>query len=103
MAILGIGTDIVEISRIKRILKKYPEGFAERILHSNELKVLETHKSPQTFIAKRFSAKEATSKALGTGIAQGVAFKEIEVSNDKNGQPILTLHGTTLDVAKNLV
>lgn len=102
MAIKGVGTDIVEISRIKRIFKKYPKGFAERILHRNELKVLRGHKSPKTFLAKRFSAKEAVAKALGTGIAQGVAFQDIEISNNENGQPILTLHGKTLEIATAL-
>lgn len=100
MAIKGIGTDIVEISRISRIFKKFPRGFAERILHPNELKVLKRHKSPKTFLAKRFSAKEAVAKALGTGIAKGVAFQDIEISNNEDGQPILTLHGKTLEIAQ---
>jgi len=99
MAIIGIGTDIVKISRIKRIFKKYPKGFAERILHKNELKILKHHRSPKTFLSKRFSAKEAVAKALGTGIANGVAFQEIEISNNEQGQPILTLHGRTLEIA----
>jgi len=102
MAILGIGTDIVKISRIKKIFEKYPKGFAERILHKNELLVLANHKSSNTYIAKRFAAKEAVSKALGTGIAEGVSFQEIEISNDKKGQPQLTLHGKTLAVAQAL-
>lgn len=100
MAILGIGTDIVEISRIKKVYKKFPKGFSERILHENELKLLKRHNNPHTFLAKRFAAKEATAKALGTGIAQGVAFQEIEVSNNDNGQPQLSLHGKTLEIAK---
>jgi len=100
MAIKGIGTDIVEISRISRVFKKFPRGFAERILHPNELKVLNHHKSQKTFLAKRFSAKEAVAKALGTGIAKGVAFQDIEISNNEDGQPILTLHGTTLEIAQ---
>lgn len=99
MAIIGIGTDIVKISRIKRIFKKYPKGFAERILHKNELKILKHHNSPKSFLAKRFSAKEAVAKALGTGIANGVAFQEIEISNNEQGQPILSLHGRTLEIA----
>ena len=99
MAIIGIGTDLVKISRIKRIFKKYPTGFAERILHRNELTIMKGLKDPKTYIAKRFSAKEAVAKALGTGIAQGVAFQDIEISNNENGQPILTLHGKTLDIA----
>jgi holo-[acyl-carrier protein] synthase len=102
MAIIGIGTDIVEISRIKSVFKKYPKGFAQRVLHKNELKILKHHKSPTSFIAKRFSAKEAVAKALGTGIAKGVSFQDIEISNDENGQPQLNLHGQTLEIANNL-
>ena len=102
MAIVGVGTDLVKISRIKRIFKKYPKGFAERILHKNELKIMKELKNPKTYIAKRFSAKEAVAKALGTGIAHGVAFQEIEIGNDENGQPFLTLHGKTLEVATDL-
>ncbi len=102
MPIVGIGTDIVKISRIKRVFEKYPKGFSERILHKNELKVMQDLKDPKTYIAKRFSAKEAVAKALGTGIAQGVAFQEIEISNNENGQPLLTLHGNTLEVANKL-
>lgn len=102
MAIIGIGTDIVRISRIKRVFKKYPKGFAERVLHKNELKVLKNHPSPQYYISRRFSAKEAVAKALGTGIAKGVSFKDIEISNNDHGQPILTLHGSTLEIAQKM-
>lgn len=100
MSIKGIGTDIVKISRINRLFKKYPKSFAERILHQNELKLLKKHKSPKAFLAKRFSAKEAVAKALGTGIAKGVAFQDIEISNNEYGQPILILHGRTLEIAQ---
>lgn len=102
MSIIGIGTDLVKISRIKKVYKKYPQGFSERILHVNELPILKEHPSPKTFIAKRFAAKEALAKALGTGIAKGVSFRDIEVSNDDNGQPKLTLHGETKKVAEKL-
>lgn len=102
MSIIGIGTDLVKVSRIKKVYKKYPQGFSERILHTNELGVLKEHPSPKKFIAKRFAAKEALAKALGTGIAKGVSFRDIEVSNDDNGQPKLSLHGETLKVADKL-
>ena len=102
MAIIGIGTDIVKVSRIKRLFKKYPEGFAERILHQRELNILKKHKIPKSFLAKRFAAKEATAKALGTGMAQGISFQDIEVSNNQQGQPELTLHGETLALAQKM-
>lgn len=100
MAIIGIGTDLVKISRVKRIHKKFSKNFAERILHKNEKRIYRDLKVPATYLAKRFAAKEALAKALGTGIANGVTFKEIEVSNDENGQPVLTLHGETLNIAE---
>ncbi len=102
MSIIGIGTDLVKVSRIKKVYKKYPQGFSERILHANELLILKEHPSPKKFIAKRFAAKEALAKALGTGIAKGVSFRDIEVSNNDNGQPKLCLHGQTQKVAEKL-
>ena len=102
MAIIGIGTDIVKVSRIKRMMKKYPESFAGRILHKHELQIYQQHRQPISFLAKRFAVKEALAKALGTGIAQGVSFVEIEVSNNQHGQPQLTLHGATRELANKL-
>lgn len=99
MAIIGIGTDIVTIKRIKRLYRKYPDGFAARILHRNEQKRLRNHQQPVAYLAKRFAAKEAFAKALGTGMAHGVSFKDIEIENNALGRPELVLHGQTLEVA----
>ena len=89
MAIIGIGTDLVKISRIKRIFKKYPKGFSERILHKNELKIMKGLKDPKTYIAKRFSAKEAVAKALGTGIGD-IQWIEIEILRGERSEPVLS-------------
>jgi len=102
MAVIGIGTDIVKVSRINRIMKKYPEGFAGRILHKHEMQIYKQHRLPKSFLAKRFAVKEALAKALGTGISQGVSFTEIEGSNNQHGQPQLALHGATLELANKL-
>lgn len=102
MAIVGIGTDIVQVSRINRLIERYPVALAERILHENEFKSFKKHKSKNSFIAKRFAGKEAVAKALGTGIAEGVTFKEIEITNDSKGKPELILHGKTLEIAQNI-
>lgn len=102
MAIIGIGTDLVKISRVKKIHKKFSKNFADRILHKNEKRIYRELKAPATYLAKRFAAKEALAKALGTGIAHGVTFQEIETVNDENGQPSVTLHGETLKVADEL-
>ncbi len=102
MAVIGIGTDIVRVSRVRRILRKFPETFAERILHPDELQVFASHHSPASFTTKRFAAKEAAAKALGTGIAKGVSFHDISVTNNEQGQPILRFYGKTLEIAEQM-
>jgi len=102
MPIVGIGTDIVRTSRIRRILRKYPDTFPQRILHESELQVFHDHHSPASFTTKRFAAKEAAAKALGTGIAKGVSFHDISVTNNELGQPQLTFYGKTLEIADSL-
>ena len=102
MSVIGIGTDIVKVPRIKRLLKKRGNKFAERILHSNEFEIFKKHSSAANYLAKRFAAKEALSKALGTGIAKGISFEEIEVINNEDGKPFLVLHGAALDISNQL-
>ena len=93
MNFFGIGTDIVSISRIKKSLKN--KNFLKRIFNEKEiLKCRKTIKSSNCF-AKRFAAKEAFSKALGTGIANGINFNEIIVLNKKSGKPYIILIGKT--------
>ncbi|MGX6960645.1 MAG: holo-ACP synthase [Rickettsia endosymbiont of Pentastiridius leporinus] len=91
--IIGIGTDIVQIPRIEKILELYPKRFAERILASQELQkfvLLGKHKQA-TFLAKRFAAKEAISKAFGVGIGQGINLKDIAVLSNELGKPIVQI------------
>ncbi|HDT3000875.1 holo-ACP synthase [Proteus mirabilis] len=98
MAIVGIGMDIVEISRIEEIIGRSGERLARRILTDNEWIIYQSHKQPIRFLAKRFAVKEAAAKALGTGIRLGLAFNHFEVANDELGKP--TLH--FLAVAKEM-
>ncbi|MCK5810789.1 MAG: holo-ACP synthase [Cocleimonas sp.] len=100
--IKGIGTDIVNIDRIERALARNPEAFSRRVLHPNELAIFVHHHQPCAYLAKRFAAKEALSKALGTGIAKGVSFHEIEVKNDALGRPLLALHQHTKAIADSM-
>jgi len=100
--IIGIGVDIAKVPRFEKVLERHGERFVERILHPNEQKRYQTHGQPLAFFAKRYAAKEALSKALGTGIAKGVNFNEIEVKQDENGRPFLVLHDSTLEVANQL-
>ena len=102
MPVIGIGTDIVKVSRIKRLLEKHGERFVQRILHQNELEIFHQRKTSKSYLAKRFAAKEALAKALGTGIAKGISFEEIEVINNKEGKPELILHGTASEIAKQI-
>lgn len=99
MAIVGLGTDIAEIDRFEKSLSKLGEAFAKRILTEPELVTFHATKQQSRFLAKRFAAKEAASKALGTGIAKGVTFHDFIVSNDTNGKPVLSLHNQALAYA----
>lgn len=102
MSIVGIGTDIVEIERIKRLLERNSERFIERILHPHEIGAFKTSGNPAAWLAKRFATKEAVAKALGTGIGKDASFFEIETSHSDLGKPQLHLHGTALARAERL-
>ena len=95
MKIFGIGTDIVNIKRMNKTLKGKNNNFKKRIFSKNEIIYCEKRKNPSSFYAKRFAAKEALSKALGTGIRKGINFKDIEIFNDNFGKPSIKLKGTT--------
>ena len=85
MKILGIGVDIRDNKRIKELIKS--NKFKSRIYSRTELKLSEKTKNKVTFFSKRFAAKEAFSKALGTGFSSNLNFKDIEITNDKKGMP----------------
>ena len=97
--IFGTGVDIVEISRIAKIIDKWGTGFAEKILAENELATfLQLHQQKPdraiNFLAKRFASKEACAKAFGTGFRQGLAFTHIMVEHDDLGKPLLAFQAT---------
>ena len=93
MSIFGIGTDIVNVDRIKNSLKN--KNFIKRVFNKREiLKCKKINKSINCY-AKRFAAKEAFSKALGTGISNGVNFNEIVILNRKSGKPYISIIGQT--------
>jgi len=93
MKIFGIGTDIVNINRIKRTLKRSKGRFKKKVFSKNEIIYCDNKKNPIPFYAKRFAAKEAFSKALGVGLGKGVTLKNIEVFNNKYGKPSIRLKG----------
>ena len=88
MAIIGLGTDIIEIARIEAQLQK-SDKLALRVLTEEELQIFRECRQPTRFLAKRFAAKEAAAKALGTGIGRGVSFQHIHISNNELGAPKL--------------
>ncbi|ASK54514.1 holo-ACP synthase [Vibrio tarriae] len=100
--IVGLGTDIAEIERVEKALARSGENFARRILTDSELEQFLALKQQGRFLAKRFAAKEAASKALGTGIAQGVSFHDFTISNDALGKPLLSLSGKAAQLAAQL-
>ncbi len=92
--IRGIGIDIVHISRILKILQKYEEKFLNKIYTKQEIEISRKYKSQKIrakYFAKRFAAKEAFVKALGSGFSQGITMKDIEIYSDSRGKPYLTI------------
>ena len=87
--IYGVGTDLIEIPRIARALERFGDRFARRILCESELKRFRAHKQPVAYLAKRFAAKEAFTKALGTGIHAPANWHGVWVVNLQSGKPQL--------------
>ena len=85
--IYGIGTDIVSIERVQKILNKNRDGFINRVLTEHEKALFANKADSAAFCAKRFAAKEAFSKAIGTGFRENLNFRDITVINDKLGKP----------------
>ena len=98
MKLYGIGTDIVSVDRIKKLLKN--NKFLNRLFCEEEMVKCSKLINPNNCYAKRFAAKEAFSKALGTGISNGINFNEIIVMNKKNGKPFIKLKGKTMQMIK---
>lgn len=101
MAILGLGTDIVEISRIEQSLERSPR-LIQRVLTAEEQEIYAAHAQPARYFAKRFAAKEAAAKALGTGIGRGISFQHFNTRNDEAGRPVLELTGAAAELAASL-
>lgn len=87
----GIGTDLVKIARLEKIWVRNGQAFANKILTAKELEQLAATHYPARFLAKRFAAKEAALKALGTGLAAGISWQHLEITNDDLGKPLLSL------------
>jgi holo-[acyl-carrier protein] synthase len=85
--IFGIGTDIVELSRVQETWNRFGEHFVDRLLMAEERALFERNKQPARFLAMRFAAKEATVKAMGTGFAHGMWIRDVGIVNNDWGRP----------------
>ena len=103
MRIFGIGTDIINIRRMEKTLKINSSRFKTKIFSEEEISYCENKKNSYSFFAKRFAAKEALAKALGTGIRKGISFKNIVITNDKYGKPSILLKGSTKNFLKKKI
>ena len=90
--ILGIGIDIIEVARIEASYQKFGERFLNRILLPGEINYCLSHRAPGPFLAARFAAKEAISKAFGTGIGAQLGWQDMEVARKESGEPYVVLH-----------
>ena len=91
--ILGVGIDIIEVDRIRASHERFGDRFLKRILHPEEIAYCLSHKAPAPFLAARFAAKEAISKAFGTGIGAALGWQDMEVKRKDSGEPFVVLHG----------
>ena len=100
MKLIGIGIDVVEVSRVKSSLDEFGERFLNRIFTSAEREYCNRQKRPEIHLAARFAAKEAISKAFGTGIGKEIGWLDIEIIRRDTGEPEVRLHGDATILAK---
>jgi len=98
MKILGVGVDIVENSRIAKLLKN--KLFIKRIFSNSEILIANKTKDKKSFYSKRFAAKEALAKSIGTGLRDGFNFKDISIINDKLGKPSFVINDKIKKIVK---
>ncbi len=97
--IIGIGIDIIDIPRVKKIAEEFGEDFVSKIFADNEIAYCKAKKTPEINLAARFAAKEAFLKALGTGLRGGIDWKDIQIVNDDLGNPFICLEGNAKKLA----
>jgi holo-[acyl-carrier protein] synthase len=102
MAIVGIGTDIVECVRIAQMIEKHGELFLERVFTPREMRYCQSRKHATEHFAGRWAAKEAILKCLGTGWRKGICWTDLEVTNDPQGAPHVQLAGAAHEQAQKL-
>ena len=101
MSVLGIGVDLVECARIQHSLDRFGDRFLHRVFTDGEIAYAQSMKFQARHLAARFAAKEALSKAFGTGIGKAMAWKDIDVHKKSSGEPFVVLEGGAKDLASN--
>jgi holo-[acyl-carrier protein] synthase len=101
MSVLGIGVDVVECSRIQHSMDRFGDRFLHRVFTEGEVAYSMSMKFPARHLAARFAAKEAVSKAFGTGIGKAMGWRDIDVRKKATGEPFLVFSGPANDLAKN--
>jgi holo-[acyl-carrier protein] synthase len=102
MTLLGLGVDIVETARISAALLRHGEAFLHRVFTEGEIAYCAPMREPMPFYAARFAAKEAVSKALGTGLGGEAGFCEIDIQRKESGEPFVVLTGAAAETAARL-
>ena len=100
--ILGIGTDLVNIERVRKVLDRFGERFENRVFSKIEIQRSRGKYDPSSSYAKRWAAKEACSKALGIGLSMGISWKEMHIVNLQSGKPKLVIEGKAKDLLKEM-
>ena len=100
--VFGIGIDVVENERISDSIRRHGQRFVDRVFHSSEIDYCRSMKNPAPHFAVRFAAKEAVSKAFGTGFSEQVSWRDIEISRKPSGEPFVILHGGAAALADRL-
>jgi holo-[acyl-carrier protein] synthase len=98
---VGVGADLVHVPRLEQALARHP-GFATRVYTPAEIAYCEQHRAPGPRYAARFAAKEAVLKALGTGLARGMRWQDVEILAGPARRPVVALHGAVADTARRL-
>ncbi len=102
MSVLGIGTDIVECVRIRKMIEKHEESFIRRVYTAHEIDYCSANKASTEHYAGRWAAKEAVLKALGTGLTRGISWVDIEVFNEAGGKPVIRFGGEARRVCEEM-
>lgn len=102
MAVRGIGIDVVKVERLTQALERFGSRFENRLFTPAELEYCRSHKDPLPHLAARFAAKEAAFKAIGTGLSNGVGWKQAEVIQPGGRQPRVEFHGVALERFESL-